>query len=141
MPKAKGRFQKERRLKEMSAPPEPSASETTDPSEEPVTTSTFPVPLSDEDRMVVRLTTGQWDQIVDFAIMQQVLVEGKWRDVVRYDCAHGRVHAHAFRFGRDDPVKEWDLRGCDDLEDGYKRAWGVILSEWQASHRRYFRDG
>lgn len=46
--------------------------------------------LSADDRALVRMVTGSRAQLLDFAVVQQVQDGGRWRDVVRYDCAQDR---------------------------------------------------
>jgi hypothetical protein len=101
MTKAKGRQRREKGVKEISGAPEAKESpeEPDEEGDEEGIRSDYPIYLSDEDRAFVRMVHGSRNQLLDFAIVQQVNVDGEWHDVVRYDCNHGTVHVHLFRRG------------------------------------------
>jgi hypothetical protein len=136
MAKAKGRAQ-ERRLPEISGAPEVDEASQDADEEEDGEVEVFHVPLTDEDRIVVRLVTGLRSQLLDFALTQQVRDGGQWYDVVRYDCAHDEVHVDRFRKGRRGSVKK-SVCGLDQIEDGYEIANNAIFDGWEENRRRYF---
>ncbi len=140
MTKAKGRHRRESRLPEISGAPEVEADPPdVDDAEEHVEQMDFPIFLTDDDRGHVRVVTGSWGQLVDFAVAQQVRVDGEWHDVLRYDCAHGTVHLDQYRKGRKKPTKK-AVCGLDQIEEGYKEAEEAIFDHWEENRRRYF-DG
>jgi hypothetical protein len=138
--KAKGRFAREKGLPEIPGGPEGSDApeEEWDPPTDLVPDD-YPIILGHEDRIFVRLA---WDgpQLADFCLIQQRLIDGTWSDVVRFDCAHGSVHAHYFN--RDGT--EWrpkrhlkQIRNFSDIRDGYDEAYEQILSKWDDYARRF----
>ncbi len=140
MTKAKGRHRQETGLSEISGAPE--VDETpldADGTIEITHTETYVIDLGSDDRIAVRLELGSWKQLVDFAMVQKIRIDGRWRDVVRYDCAHGEVHVHYYRRGQKPPIKK-RICGLSDIEDGYKQAETALFDAWEENRRRYF-DG
>jgi hypothetical protein len=140
MTKAKGRHRRESRLPEISGAPEANEAPTdADAADEDVTVEDYPIYLDVDDRAHLHTVRDSRNQLVSFAVMQQIRVDGKWRNVVRYDCAHGEVHVHVYRKGRKEPTKK-KVCGLDEIEDGYAEADAAIFGRWQENRRRYF-DG
>jgi hypothetical protein len=137
MTKAKGRHRRESRLPEISGRPEQRSSTDENDQYEETDWVSYHIYLSDQDRIVVRQVLGLYKQVVDFAIIQQISVDGKWHDVVRYDCSHGRVHLHLFKHGRVESMTE-EICSLDRIEEGYARAEAVVFDEWAENRRRYF---
>jgi hypothetical protein len=139
MTKAKGRPQRERGLPEISGAPEAdeASPDAEEEAEEYGTLEDYPIYLTEDDRAHVRTVRGLRKQLLDFALVQQVKVDGKWCDVVRYDCAHDEVHVDTYRKGRKKPTKK-KVCGLDEIEDGYNRAEAAIFDRWQENRRRYF---
>lgn len=53
-------------------------------------------PLSDVDRVAVRLTTDG-PLVLEFSVQYEALIAGHWRRIVRYDNAHGSgAHRHVY---------------------------------------------
>lgn len=85
-------------------------------------------------------------KVVDFAIVQQTLIEGEWRDVARIDCCHGTVHRHQYgsdgkqvgepRVIRQIPTDD----GWNAVDGTYDEADAVMFNEWRDNLRRW-RDG
>jgi len=139
MTKPKGRHRRESRLQEISGAPEveETPSNADDPEEEYGTLEDYPIHLTEDDRAYVRTVRGSRRQLLDFAVLQQVKVDGEWRDVVRYDCAHDEVHVDTYRKGRKKPTKK-NVCGLDEIEDGYSQAEAAIFDRWEENRRRYF---
>jgi hypothetical protein len=136
MTKAKGRA-KERRLPEISGAPEvDEASEDAD-EEKDGKLDVIPMPLTEEDRIILRMVTGLRGQLLDFALTQQVRDGGQWRDVVRYDCAHGKVHMDRFTKGQSGATKK-EICGLEQIEEGYEIAKDAIFDGWEENRWRYF---
>jgi hypothetical protein len=66
----------------------------------------FPIYLSPEDRAHLRIVVGYRGQLIDFALMQEVLFAGAWVDVVRYDC-HRSFHVHRFTRRGQESERNW----------------------------------
>jgi hypothetical protein len=93
--------------------------------------------LSLEDRACQRLVWDHRDKLVDFAIMQQILVAKDWSDVVRYDCCHGSFHVHRFtRQGAESRIEIGDL---SNLDRNYDIAAEAVAEDWEQNRRRYLR--
>jgi hypothetical protein len=138
MTKAKGRHRREAGLPEISGAPEiPKTSPGVDEEPEFGEVEEFKAPLGDDDRVVVRLVTGMRGQLLDFALIQQVRDGGRWRDVVRYDCAHGEVHEDRYVKGRKGATKK-EICHLGEIEDGYKYADKAVFDRWEENRRRYF---
>jgi len=72
-------------------------------------------------------------KVVKFMVQLEVKYEGKWREVVRYDCAHGYAHRDSY-----------DLRGKHmkeelylSFEDGLTLADDDIDDNWETYKRRF----
>jgi hypothetical protein len=139
MTKAKGRQRREKGVKEISGAPEAKEppEEPDEEGDEEGIRSDYPIYLSDEDRAVIRMVHGSRNQLLDFAIVQQVNVDGGWHDVVRYDCNHGTVHVHLFKRGGKQTAKR-DICDLVDIDRGYDIAEAAILQGWKEQRRRYF---
>lgn len=139
MTKAKGRHQRESRLPEISGAPEvdETLSDAEEEAEEHGTPEDYPIFLTENDRAHVRTVRGSRKQLLDFAVLQQVKVDGEWCDVIRYDCAHDEVHVDIYRKGRKKPTKK-KVCGLDEIEDGYNQAEAAIFDRWEENRRRYF---
>ncbi|MGW9383839.1 DUF7718 family protein [Streptomyces globisporus] len=106
---------------------------------------TFPIGLSDDDRLVVRLRTYR-KKIVDFAVMQETLVAGEWEQLARIDCCGGTVHRHLVSAEgtvlldhapiRDIPCgdKSWEV-----VDDSYEGALTDMQDSWHDNLRRWRR--
>lgn len=66
-------------------------------------------------------------KVIRFVVQLEVLVQGKWRPVVRYDSAHGQSHRHRFR-PREGQRKE--LLGMS-FEDALTFAEGDLRQNWE----------
>lgn len=138
MTKSKGRFAQEKRLVRLdgAGDEEPDEAPDWEPPDD-VLQEEHPIIFDDENRLLVRLA---WDgaQLADFCLALQTRIEGKWLDVVRYDCAHGTVHAHYFRRDGSELHRRTvrQISGFKDVRDGYDIAYKAI-SKWE-DHRRGF---
>jgi len=77
-------------------------------------------------------------KVVDFAIMQQVLVEDEWTEVTRIDTKHGEVHRHNFTCdGAEDRIviekiptacgNSWDF-----VDSWFQKALDIMFNEWES---------
>ncbi|MGW8971931.1 DUF7718 family protein [Streptomyces platensis] len=111
----------------------------------PANETTFPIELSEEDQLVVRLRTYR-KKIVDFAVMQETMVSGEWEQLARIDCCRGTVHRHLVTAEgvvlldhdliRDIPCgeKSWEV-----VNDSYEGALDEMEDRWQDNLRRWRR--
>jgi hypothetical protein len=136
MTKAKGRAQ-ERRLPKISGAPEVNQPSQDADEEEEGQVEVIPMPLTDEDRIILRMETGLRGQLLDFAFVQQVKDGGQWQDVVRYDCEHDTVHMHRFTKGGTGTSRK-EICGLDQIEEGYEIVNNAIFDGWEENRRRYF---
>jgi hypothetical protein len=97
-----------------------------------------------EDHLMVRLSVGEDDRLVDFALIQQTAEWGEWCDVLEVDCKHGSVHAHRYarstrsRIGDPEQLLK-PLRDVDDVQAGYKTATTYIVNNWPR-HKEAWKD-
>ena len=97
----------------------------------------FPIYLTPEDRAHLRLLVGPRGKLLDFAIMQDILIAGDWMPVVRFDC-HENFHVHRFRIGG---VESRTVLGDrNDLDQKFDTAVADMLQHWEENRRRYL-DG
>jgi len=72
-----------------------------------------------------------------FSVNYRTLVDGVWRDVIRYDTAHGRVHVH--RFWREREVEDAGDAQEAGLEDAAKAAYDDVRENWRGYRKRLLR--
>lgn len=97
----------------------------------------FPIHLSQTDRAHLRFVIAPRNRLVDFALVQQLLSAGTWREVVRFDC-HGSVHIH--RFTQSGAETRTEICDLDDIDRGYDVAVADIFDHWEENRRRYLHD-
>ncbi|MDZ7699083.1 MAG: hypothetical protein U5R49_19850 [Deltaproteobacteria bacterium] len=89
--------------------------------------------LSDTDRKR-HIHTRDGKKITDFMVQYEVLIQGKWLPVVRYDTAHGYAHKDIIN---PDGSKQKVILG----EYGYEEALTIadldVNQNWQAYKSRY----
>lgn len=51
--------------------------------------------LGKSDRVVVRLVTDA-GLVLEFSVQQEVVIEGRWHKIIRYDNAHRQAHRHVY---------------------------------------------
>ncbi len=93
--------------------------------------------LSPDWRLFHRLSYDG-KMLVDFALELQVLDEGRWVRVIRYDCAHGTVHRDTYTGGQQTKRSElFTISRPEDISDGWDVAVDRIHIEWvKAAERR-----
>lgn len=91
--------------------------------------------LSDTDRKRhIHSRTGK--KITDFLVQYEVLIEGKWAPVVRYDTAHGYAHKDILN---PDGSKQKVILGAYGYEAALSLADLDINQNWKAYKARYMR--
>jgi hypothetical protein len=94
----------------------------------------FPIFLTSEDRAHLRIVVGPRNQLIDFAIVQEILLAGEWAAVLRYDC-HGSFHVH--RFTRRGAESKTELGDRSDLGRKFDEAAEDLRDHWQDHRWRY----
>jgi hypothetical protein len=140
MTKSKGRFAREKGLPKLTGGPElpaEGASQDWAPPRD-VLVEEYRIIFDDENRMFIRLAIDG-PQLADFCVSQQMLVDGQWKDVVRFDCAHGTIHAHYLRRDGSEMRRRevMKISGFADIRDGYDEACDVVVSKWTDHARRF----
>ncbi len=77
----------------------------------------------------------QRGRVVAFMVQLEVLVEGEWRPVVRYDCAHGYAHRDRYNL-RGERQKE-DL--AMSFEEALTFADEDLDDQWETYRERYLK--
>ena len=90
--------------------------------------------LSDTDRK--RHIHSRTGKITDFLVQYEVLIDGKWAPVVRYDTAHGYAHKHILN---PDGSKQKVILGAYGYEAALSLADLDINQNWKAYKARYMR--
>ena len=96
-----------------------------------------PIVFGDDERVRVRQRlSGR--QIVDFALVHEILWDGEWRCIYRVDCAHREVHSHHFDVvGRE--LKRTEIQAISRVEDvsaGYAAIEGSFFDPVRMAERR-----
>ncbi|MFJ7179247.1 hypothetical protein ACIQXA_23245 [Streptomyces massasporeus] len=115
----------------------------TPPGVPPAEEATFPIELSENDRLVVRLRTYR-KKIVDFAVMQETLVAGEWEQLARIDCCRGTVHRHLVS-QEGETLLDHDLicdipygeKSWEVVDDSYEGALDEMEERWEDNLRRW----
>lgn len=104
-----------------------------------------------QNRIRVRMKThALTDDLAEFAVIQQTMHRGKWRNVAAADSCHvtaadspenDGVHVHYYakstdqRTGMPDPLM--DVASQAELNDGYDRACQKIADDWARNLERW----
>ena len=94
------------------------------------------IPLSDEDRLILRHRTksvpGGVAEIIEFAVIYDSSVEGEWKTIAQYDCDRSlgkKPHRH---------IIDWSgKRGKVNMGDHHDAS--AVFNEAKASIRRDFK--
>ncbi|WP_449560182.1 DUF7718 family protein [Micromonospora echinaurantiaca] len=87
------------------------------------------------------------NQIVDFAVVQIVRVDGKWVRVAKIDCDRGVIHRHQYVRSTGEDV--WDHRplceippdrGWEVVDRWFDQALQLMEDEWEDNLRRWNGD-
>ena len=88
-----------------------------------------------EERLRVRLIIDQ-GKIVDLVFQYESLIQGKWRNIVRYDFAHNFFHRDVIFPNGDQEKTRIDI---DDLELASLYAEQDLKDKWQFYKERYIK--
>ncbi len=85
---------------------------------------------------------AETDELVEFAVIQQIHSQGKWRDVAAIDSCHD-VDVHLHRYGRHararvgEPEVLLQVTSANDIQRGYELAYDQLVKGWAENHRRW----
>lgn len=79
----------------------------------------------------------EWGKVVDFMVQLEIAVKGEWKQVIRYDCAHG--FAHKDRYNLEGRRKKEDLELS--YEDALTLADTDINDNWEKYQQRFLGGG
>jgi hypothetical protein len=96
---------------------------------------TYVFMLSDEDRKRHEHISDK-GVIAGFIVQYEILHDGKWLPVVRYDSAHGFAHKDLMR---PDGRKEKILIGAMDFNEALTMADKDISENWERYRERFLR--
>jgi hypothetical protein len=95
--------------------------------------------LSERARYIQRLDYDERERLVEWAVIQSRLINGRWQRVAVYDICHGKgVHVHLFN-RREEEFTEVCLRSVTsykDVEDGLDYVVDRVVECWQENERR-----
>ena len=72
-------------------------------------------------------------KVVKFMVQLEVRYEGKWKEVVRYDCAHGYAHRDSYNLGGKHRKDELYL----SFEDALTLSDDDIDDNWETYEHRF----
>jgi hypothetical protein len=136
MTKAKGRVAREKGLPEIQGRQPEGDLEWSPPSD--LVRDEYVVELDDDNRLIIRLALDG-SQVAEFCLLHQTRASGGWKDVVRYDCAHGTVHGHYFRPDGTE-MRQRTVRNIADYADiraGYDESYKAIFTRWEENLRGF----
>jgi len=70
-------------------------------------------------------------------VQLEVMVEGKWKEVVRYDCGHGYAHRDSYSLGGKHSKEELNIR----FEDALTLADNDIDDNWEVYKHKFLEGG
>ncbi len=74
-------------------------------------------------------------KIIKFVVQIEVNTEGKWREILRYDCAHNFTHRDSYNLKGESRKKGLYL----DYEDALTYADEDINENWQTYREKFLR--
>lgn len=75
--------------------------------------------------------------VVKFMVQLEIKVEGKWREVVRYDCAHGYAHRDSYSLQWEHSKEELNI----GFEDALTLADNDIDDNWEVNKHNFLGGG
>lgn len=76
-------------------------------------------------------------KVIDFMVQLEVKAKGEWREVIRYDCAHG--YAHMDRYNLEGKREKEDLELS--YEDALTFADTDINDNWEMYRQKFLEGG
>lgn len=80
-------------------------------------------------------------QVVEFSLNHRALIGDEWKEVIRYDTRHGRLHVHRFWRPQGNQVTYLEEPRCrpTDRSEKLQAARDDIIEGWER-HRRLLED-
>ncbi len=127
----------ERLLADMSAAAEPEQAWAVDLPTDHSYVLTFLI--SENARYIQRLAYDERERLVEWAVIQSRLRNGRWQQVALYDICHSKgVHVHLFN-RQEEEFTQVSLRSVTsykDIEDGLDYVLDRVIECWQENERR-----
>ncbi len=76
-------------------------------------------------------------KVIEFMVQLEVKVEGSWRPVIRYDCAHGYAHRDCYNLAGEQKKEELVL----SVEETLTLADKDIRRRWRTYRARFLKGG
>jgi hypothetical protein len=95
--------------------------------------------FTDMDLVDVRFTL-EGNRIVAFRINYRAFALGAWREVVRYDNAHGLLHIHRFWPPQDGGKDYLETEARADYTDAVEEALADLKANWSTYRRHVERE-
>jgi hypothetical protein len=128
-----------RRLADMSAAGEAEQPWAPDPDLPSIHTYRFTITVSEHSRYTQRLECDERDRVVEWAVVQSRLRNGRWQRVAVYDVSHGKgVHLHLYD-RREKEFTQVSLRPVtcqEDVEDGLDYVMEHLIEPWWHENER-----
>lgn len=96
--------------------------------------------LTDADVLDVRFDL-RGNRITGFRVNYRAFIEGTWKEIVRYDTSHGRLHVHQFWAPRRGAKADLDARIRDDYTDAVSGCLDDLEANWQVYRRNVEKQG
>lgn len=88
-----------------------------------------------EDRLRIKIATKK-GKVVNIVVQYEAIIRGRWREIVRYDCAHGYFHRDViYPSGK----KEKQPIDIENLKDALQYAEQDLKDRWSWYKERYKR--
>lgn len=98
----------------------------------------FQVTLSDEDQLDIELRIIR-GRVEGFTINYRAVVQGSWREIVRYDTSHGHLHLHRFWLPAHERITplEDPRRPKPPYDWALKHSEEDLISNWEVYKHRF----
>jgi hypothetical protein len=93
------------------------------------------ISIDENDRLRIRISTEQ-GHVVNIMVQYEAMIAGAWREIVRYDCAHGFFHRDVML---PKGKAEKQPLSIANLNDALQYAEQDIKDRWQWYRERYIR--
>jgi hypothetical protein len=90
----------------------------------------FLLDVTDEDVLDVVFDV-EGGKVVAFSVNYRALVRGEWREVVRYDTSHGRLHVHEFWPAGTERILPLEPDPIDDYTSALEEAMNDLDRNWK----------
>lgn len=90
-----------------------------------------------KDKIFMKIFLDDFPQrIVEFSICYVTLIEGKWKEVIRFDCAHGGLHEHKFYLKHAEIIEISD----EITQDLFQKIKAKVEQNWHEYKRKYYEN-